>query len=481
MVRSGILAVATVFALSSGVGAYTPPTETGESGLLTIPTTDALPPGQISVGAYIRRDIHDANREEPAVGGVPRDTDMTQANFVGGIGLFEGFEFTFQVPYDAFQIDQPGESTDPRELGQVRVTPKYRLFQEGNSTMPFSLALMGSAHLPTGSEDFPNAVDRNSTFQDELTWEVMGILDKELFSLPGDTAAVLSLNVGGFFFPEDFDEFDINQQTEPVFSQLRRKGFPNIDREDVVLQYGGGLKIPLWKDYAGEFDLTGEYRGNTGVYDELDDYQQVLAGFRYMVWNGLAVHGGVDFALSNDNEKYDVLAGVSFTGPQAKPAYAEPGKSKIVYRDRVIEVEKVLFQDVNFEFDKATLTDLGRGRCYLIAQKLREGKNVKVEVQGHTDYIGTDEYNKALGLKRAETVKAELIRLGVDPASVSSVSYGEEKPLIDKQTPWARAVNRRAEFVVVGEPSTTTRAGEPSEAPPADAEEMPPAAEPLTE
>ena len=116
------------------------------------------------------------------------------------------------------------------------------------------------------------------------------------------------------------------------------------------------------------------------------------------------------------------------------------------------------FSDITFEFDKATLTDLGRGRVYLIAQKLKEGKNVKVEIQGHTDYIGTEDYNKALGLKRAEAVKAELAKLGIDPARMSTVSFGKAKPLIDQKTPWARAVNRRTEFVIVGEPEKASQA-----------------------
>lgn len=461
MARRGFLAGALVFMVSSAGWAYMPPTETGESGLLTLPTTDTLPPRQISVGAYVRRDIESSRGRafEPGLGGI-RDTDLTQAEFVGGFGLMEDLELTFQIPYVAYQIDEPGEDTEPRDLGAIRITPKYRLFQEGQSTMPFSLAVLGSAHLPTGDKDFPTALDRNSVFRDEVTWEVMGVLDKELFRLPGNTAAVFTANVGGLFFPEDLDDFDINHQTQPVFGQLRRKGFPDIDREDAVVQWGGGLKLPLWKDYAGQLDATAEYRGNTGTLEKVDDYHAALAGMRYMVWNGLAVHGGVDFGLTNSLDRYNVLAGVSFTGPQPKPVYAAPGKDKVVYRDRVIEVEKVMFQDVNFEFDKATLTDLGRGRVYLIAQKLKEGKNVQVEVQGHTDYLGTDEYNKTLGLKRAETVKAELIRLGVDPARISTVSYGESEPLIDQQTPWARAVNRRAEFVVVGEPTTTTSAPE---------------------
>jgi outer membrane protein OmpA-like peptidoglycan-associated protein len=134
----------------------------------------------------------------------------------------------------------------------------------------------------------------------------------------------------------------------------------------------------------------------------------------------------------------------------------EAGKERIVYRDRVIQVENVAFPEVNFEFDKATLTDVGRSRVYMISQKVKEGKNVKIEIQGRTDYIGTEDYNKKLGMQRAEAVKAELGRLGVDPARISTVSFGGEKPQPELQTPWARAVNRRAEFVVIGGPSATS-------------------------
>jgi OOP family OmpA-OmpF porin len=135
----------------------------------------------------------------------------------------------------------------------------------------------------------------------------------------------------------------------------------------------------------------------------------------------------------------------------------EVGKERIVYRDRVIRVENVAFPDVNFQFDKATLTEAGRARVYLVSQKLKEGQNVKVEIQGDTNYIGTEDYNKKLGLQRAEAVKAELVRLGVSPARISVVSFGEDKALIDMQTPWARAVGRRTGFVVIGGPSATSK------------------------
>lgn len=442
------------------------PTETGETGLLTIPTTRTLDPGKFSIGAYGRTGIESDKTFEDESGGL-RDTDLVQAEIVAGVGISQGVELSVQVPFIHFQIDQPGESDKPRDIGNVRITPKFRLFQEAESAMPFSLAFLGSVELPTGSDGFPTALDRNSTFNEDFGWEIMGILDKNLFTLPGNVPVVFSLNAGGLS-PGEPDTFRLDRQSEHVVAQLRRKGFPNVTLNEIVFEYGAGLQVPLWKNHVGQLDWMAEFRGATETIDEVDPFRAVLAGLRYMLVNGWAAQGGVDFGLTNSLDRYSVLAGISYTGPQPLPPAAAVSKEKIVYRDRVIQVEKVVFSDITFEFDKAVLTDVGRGRVYLIAQKLKEGKNIKVEIQGHTDYIGTDDYNKALGLKRAEAVKAELVKLGVDPSRISTVSFGEAKPLIDQATPWARAVNRRTEFVIVGEPGEVSRAvpAEPAPAAP---------------
>ncbi|MEA2627383.1 MAG: OmpA-OmpF porin, family [Candidatus Binatota bacterium] len=464
MARKVLVGVMMLF-LVSPAGAYTPPTETGESGLLTLPTTATLPPGKVSVGVYHRRDIENDVIFEPELGHL-RDTDAKQTSFVAGIGIINGLELSLDVPLIHYDIDRPGdefgENPEPRDIGNIHVSPKFRLFREGDNGMPLGLAFLGSVNIPTGSDNFAAPMDRNTMHAENVGGEVMGILDKELFTLPGDAPAVFTLNVGGLF-PGEPDNLKLGQQTERVYSQLRRKGFPEVKVANAVVEGGAGLQVPLWKDYVGQLDWMTEFRANSGTLDEVDEYRQVLVGARYGVHNGLALAGGVDFGLSNSVNRYEVLVGASYTGPQPPRALGGPGKTKVVYRDRVIEVERVLFTDVNFLFDKASLTNLGRGQVYLIAQKLKEGKNVKIEIHGHTDYIGTDEYNKTLGLKRAESIKAELGKLNVDPAQISTVSFGEEKPLIDMKTPWARAVNRRVEFVVVGEPKERTqRSGESS-------------------
>lgn len=107
---------------------------------------------------------------------------------------------------------------------------------------------------------------------------------------------------------------------------------------------------------------------------------------------------------------------------------------------------QVYFPDVNFDFDRRSLNDLGEGQARRIAKLLQDGNsNLKVVLQGHTDYVGSESYNEKLGLDRADTVRQELIGLGVTPERLSSVTFGETQPLFQDQENWARAVNRRVE------------------------------------
>jgi OOP family OmpA-OmpF porin len=108
-------------------------------------------------------------------------------------------------------------------------------------------------------------------------------------------------------------------------------------------------------------------------------------------------------------------------------------------------VKQVYFPNVNFDFDKRTLNQLGRGRVQQIASMLNESPSLKVVLQGHTDNKGGEKYNEKLGLDRAESVRAELVSQGVSAERLSTVTFGETQPVYADDTDWARAVNRRVE------------------------------------
>ncbi len=100
---------------------------------------------------------------------------------------------------------------------------------------------------------------------------------------------------------------------------------------------------------------------------------------------------------------------------------------------------------VNFEYDQYVLTADARAALKNNAIYLN-AKGVRVQIEGHCDERGSDEYNLALGEKRALAVKNYLVSLGVPADRMSIISYGEEIPLVMASTEAAWAQNRRAEF-----------------------------------
>jgi len=109
------------------------------------------------------------------------------------------------------------------------------------------------------------------------------------------------------------------------------------------------------------------------------------------------------------------------------------------------EAANVYFPNVNFDFNKRTLNEQGKAVVATIAKTLSSEANLKVVLQGHTDYIGSDAYNDALGMDRARAVLEELVHLGIAEDRLSAVSFGETTPLVDEKTDAARAANRRVE------------------------------------
>ena len=106
-------------------------------------------------------------------------------------------------------------------------------------------------------------------------------------------------------------------------------------------------------------------------------------------------------------------------------------------------------QTVYFEFDKYSLTKRARTALEANAEWLRANPEVFARIEGHCDERGTVEYNLALGQRRANAARDYLISLGMGSAQVSTVSYGEERPLDPRQTEEAWAKNRRCHFVIL--------------------------------
>lgn len=114
-------------------------------------------------------------------------------------------------------------------------------------------------------------------------------------------------------------------------------------------------------------------------------------------------------------------------------------------------VTNVELERVYFSFDQFTLTNKAQRVLDANAVILRSSPALKVSIEGHCDSRGSDEYNLALGERRAHVVKNYLVSLGFAPDRFETISYGEELPADSAMTESAWAMNRRAEFKIINQ------------------------------
>lgn len=112
------------------------------------------------------------------------------------------------------------------------------------------------------------------------------------------------------------------------------------------------------------------------------------------------------------------------------------------------EPERVALEDVFFDFDRAELRSDARDILTANAQMLQRHPETSILIEGHCDERGTNEYNLALGDRRAQTARDFFVRYGIDATRIETISYGEERPFAMGHTENAWALNRRAHFVI---------------------------------
>ncbi|MDJ0722323.1 MAG: peptidoglycan-associated lipoprotein Pal [Desulfobacterales bacterium] len=127
----------------------------------------------------------------------------------------------------------------------------------------------------------------------------------------------------------------------------------------------------------------------------------------------------------------------------AAPAAETSGDDRAVMMAR----NQFLNEHVPYAFDSAALSPMAQSILKRKAGWLNENPGEMAVIQGHCDERGTPEYNLALGERRAESARAYLIDLGIASSRLTTISYGEERPLDPRSNEEAWAKNRRSQFV----------------------------------
>jgi outer membrane protein OmpA-like peptidoglycan-associated protein len=127
------------------------------------------------------------------------------------------------------------------------------------------------------------------------------------------------------------------------------------------------------------------------------------------------------------------------------------GKFASIHRDARGTI--VSLADILFDFDKATLRREVEFNLVKIATILNQFGEMSILIEGHTDAVGTDEYNLGLSQRRAEAVRVFLVSQGVTETRLSAAGYGESRPVADNETAEGRQKNRRVDLVIQDAPS----------------------------
>lgn len=181
-----------------------------------------------------------------------------------------------------------------------------------------------------------------------------------------------------------------------------------------------------------------------GFYDDKKEWTQVnldivAKGFeKILVLGNFKSNGGTDYldfgkaATSAEGYSYYYLDDISlvYLGPDYKTN------------------QSYVLNHVNFDFDRFELEPKAKQSLKDVYQYLKKKPNLKVSISGHTDDLGSEQYNDVLSSQRAKTVAKYLMELGLQKGRITSTGYGDKIPLDSTLSEKARRKNRRVEFVM---------------------------------
>lgn len=284
----------------------------------------------------------------------------------------------------------------------------------------------------------------------------------EKFRKTADVGGVIAAHAGYRLFTLA-DSFALSVEGTPQFAAFPIQSGVSTKGRDIesLFSFTAGPKFSLMDDIIEAYFSAGGgyYTHTTGVVDDDGGGWYIAGGLNYQLGNGnlLGLFARRDQANmrpvkgpSTDDTTY-FTGGLSFTHlflqeepvapvppPPAPPVAAAPAPVK----------KKIVLRGVNFDFDQAKLRADAKPILDEAIATLQQTPEVNVEVEGHTDDVGSEAYNKALSERRARAVADYLTAGGVSRARLNTVGFGENRPLTSNDTAAGRGENRRVELRV---------------------------------
>lgn len=338
---------------------------------------------------------------------------MVLGHYNAALGIRDWVEVGFAMPvvfYNRFFNATTGVEMADGSMGDLYLQSKFRLLN--GEKHRFGIAVLPYVTLPTGD---------STQFLGSGT-------------ITGGLKAIGEVKLG---------------KRVHIALNLGYEGRDNITqngvRMDDKVMYGMGLTA----DVLSQLSLFTTVSGYGVVGDLWDRTEQspleAQVGARYDIGHGLTATAASGFGLVDGvgTPNYRVIGGLEFAA-KAKPTIAKAKPTAVIVEDHIIT------DKIYFDFDKATIKSESLPALDAVATLLSAHPTITlVSIEGHTDNIGTDAYNQTLSQARAQAVLDYLVQNGIASERLTSVGYGESKPVDTNTTRDGRALNRRTEFLIV--------------------------------
>lgn len=421
----------------SSAGADDGLTVTGEKGLFTVLTADTVPDGEFSFGVHYNNIDRD-----------PLDVDIAYYSVTFGYGITDQLEFVVAVqPYVGYDIDPkitlgPFDSVNGLQVtgkeyrdgfGDINVGAKYTFVRKENA----GVGLRGYVKLPTADHDKGIGTGKADFGLDLVVSGTVG----ESFGLAGNV---------GFAFRGD-----------PDFRTAGGVDLPGEKEIGDVFRWGVGANFPVNGNIQGIVEFTGEITSDDNA--EYDDSTDLTAGLRFKFreswYFDLGARWNVQAERDNSQYPYGGVISLSYAPgrlgrgappppPPTPPPPAPPTPPPAPVTPAPPPTE-FAWPEIYFPFDQYIITPESRQKLDSVATNMTDHPQLKVTIEGHCCYIGTEEYNLALGQNRADAIRDYLVAKGISADRLRTISYGESRPKYDNSKEITRRFNRRGFFVVI--------------------------------
>lgn len=405
---------------------------------VTVQSSETLEPGILNIGLFLNYAVNVMpNYEDANTASRTNFQDKMLGGDINiGLGLNKNWDVGFSIPQVYSQTSQDNQNVYVGEISQTgfteyRINSKYRFLGDEAG----GLAFVGSVNFDQVVDNPFTGTDPGPTFNFELAWDTS--VDRVAYGLnlgyrkrnPGEAIVATP--------PIPIEPFEDQFIASAAVSYL----LASVDTKLIGEVYGSfPVNTP---DMTSDRDVSS---------------MELLVGVKKDIRHDIALHAGAATEVYHGSSSPDwrVYTGLNWNfGPIWSERTADTGVKRLEDDNSEYfasksnpSTEKFVAGDVLFSFGSAELSSEFETILILLAEYLKKSQGFKaVVVEGYTDSVGSEEYNRKLSQLRADNVRAFLIgRGGLPGAKVKSMGYGEARPIADNANFQGRSRNRRVEF-----------------------------------